>query len=97
MLNRKTLTIFWFRWSLSLLFPTILLAQSEKSDAFQTPLLEKITLDPVYAREYSDYRFRAMEIGTITMRDAYISPLRLEGSGFKLSFSHLRYTPRALK
>lgn len=97
MLNRKTLVIFWFRWGALLLFPTALLAQSEKSDNFQTPLLEKKILDPVYANEYADYRFRTVEIGTLTLRDAYISPLRLEGSGFKLSFNHLRYTPQALK
>jgi uncharacterized protein YjhX (UPF0386 family) len=84
-------------FALLLLIPTLLEAQIEKSAAFQTPLLEKQNLDEGYLAAYADYRLRAFEVGSITLRDAYVSPLRLEGVGFGFSSDQLRYTPQALK
>lgn len=97
MFPSKILVLLRFSWSFWLLFPTLLSAQEEKSAAFKTPLLEKIELDESYAAQYANYHIRTLEVGVLTMRDAFISPLRLEGSGFKYSSDHLRYTPQALK
>lgn len=80
-----------------LLFSWPLNAQEEKSAAFRTPLFEKIELDPAYAEVYSDYRLRTVEFGSLVLRDAFVSPLRLVGSGFKVGYNRLHYTPQALK
>ncbi|WP_373553651.1 hypothetical protein [Haliscomenobacter sp.] len=72
-------------------------AQEEKSAAFRTPLLEKIEVDPTHTEAYADYRLRTVEFGSIMLRDAFVSPLRLVGSGFKIGYNRLHYTPQALK
>lgn len=97
MFPSKILVLLRFSWSFWLLFPTLLSAQEEKSAAFKTPLLEEIELDETYAAQHISYRIKSIEIGTLTLRDAFVSPLRLQGSGFKASSDHLRYTPQALK
>jgi hypothetical protein len=79
------------------LFTTMLQAQEEKSAAFRTPLLEKIETDPDYARTYFDYRLQTVEFGSIVLRDAFVSPLRLVGNGLKVGYHRLHYTPQALK
>lgn len=97
MFKSKTLAIFCASWSVMLLFSWPLNAQEEKSAAFRTPLFEKIELDPAYAEVYSDYRLRTVEFGSLVLRDAFVSPLRLVGSGFKVGYNRLHYTPQALK
>lgn len=97
MYKPKTLAFCYFIRCLCLLLPIFLGAQAEKSAAFQTPLLEKIELDKNYATLHSNYRTQTLEIGVLTLRDAFVSPLRLEGSGLKYSSDHFRYTPEALK
>lgn len=72
-------------------------AQDEKNAAFKTPLLEKIEVNPDYAQTHADYRIRTLELGSIVLRDAFVSPLRLVGSGFKVGYNRLHYTPQALK
>ncbi len=97
MFTSKTLAIFCASWSVMLLFSRPLNAQEEKSAAFRTPLFEKIEVDPTHAEAYFDYRIRTVELGSIVLRDAFVSPLRLVGSGFKLGYNRLHYTPQALK
>ncbi len=97
MFKPKTLAIFCASWSAMLLFSCPLIAQEEKNAAFRTPLLEKIEADPAYAEAYADYRLRTVEFGSIVLRDAFVSPLRLVGSGFKVGYNRLYYTPQALK
>lgn len=97
MYKPKTLALCCFKLSLCLLLPAFLSAQTEKSAAFKTPLLEKNELDEDYASQYSDYHIKSVELGTLVLRDAFVSPLLLVGSGFKISSDHLRYTPHALK
>ena len=97
MFKSKTLAIFCANLSIMLLVVQPLNAQEEKSAAFRTPLLEKIEVDPAYAEAYADYRLRTVEFGSIVLRDAFVSPLRLVGSGFKIGYNRLYYTPQALK
>lgn len=97
MFKPKSLTIFYFSWGVMLLMMQPLKAQDEKSKVFGTPLLEKIEVDPNYAQAYADYRIRTVELGSIVLRDAFVSPLRLVGSGFKVGYNRLYYTPQALK
>lgn len=97
MFKSKTLAIFCANLSIMLLVVQPLNAQEEKSAAFRTPLLEKIEVDPAYAEAYADYRLRSVEFGSIVLRDAFVSPLRLVGSGFKIGYNRLYYTPQALK
>ena len=97
MLKPKPSTLFGFLWGISLLVVTELPAQNEKSAAFNTPLFEKINVDPVYGSAYADYRINTIELASFALRDAYVSPLRLDGVGVKASFCQLLYTPIALK
>ena len=97
MFKPKSLIIFCLGWSATLLLMPSLKAQDEKNAAFSTPLLEKIEVDPTYAQVYSDYRIRTVELGSIVLRDAFVSPLRLVGSGFKVGYNRLHYTPQTLK
>ncbi len=97
MFKSKTLTIICTIWGIMLLLIQSLNAQEEKSAAFRTPLLEKIEVDPTHTEAYADYRLRTVEFGSIMLRDAFVSPLRLVGSGFKIGYNRLHYTPQALK
>lgn len=97
MFKPKSPIIFCIGWSIMLLMMQPLKAQDEKNPIFGTPLLEKIEVDPNYAQAYADYRIRTVELGSIVLRDAFVSPLRLVGSGFKVGYNRLHYTPQALK
>lgn len=97
MFKHKYLIIFCVGWSAMLLLVRPLKAQDEKNAAFKTPLLEKIEVSPDYAQTHADYRIRTLELGSIVLRDAFVSPLRLVGSGFKVGYNRLHYTPQALK
>jgi len=97
MFKPEPFTLFGFFWGIVLLVVTELPAQNEKSTAFQTPLFEKINVDPVYGNAYADYHINTIELVSFALRDAYVSPLRLDGVGAKASFCQLLYTPIALK
>lgn len=97
MVQLKTLANFCGKWMVLFFFAPMANAQVEKSEAFNTPLLEKIEADPTFAAVHADYRFRTLEPGTIVMRDAFVSPLRLIGMGVKIGTDRLSYTPQALK
>lgn len=97
MFKPKTLARFYLKLGGCFLLPALLSAQTEKSGALQTPLLEKIELDATHAAQYVEYRIRGFELGVVTLRDAFVSPLLLEGTGFKISSEQLRFTPQALK
>lgn len=97
MFKPKPSTLFGFLWGIALLVVTELHAQNEKSTALNTPLFEKINVDPGYGSAYADYRINTIEFGAFSLRDAYVSPLRLDGIGIKASSSLLHYTPIALK
>ena len=97
MFKPKPSSLFGFLWGIALLVVTELPAQNEKSTALNTPLFEKINVDPGYGGAYADYRINTIEFGAFSLRDAYVSPLRLDGIGIKASSSLLHYTPIALK
>jgi uncharacterized protein YjhX (UPF0386 family) len=97
MFKPKPSSLFGLLWGIALLVVTELHAQYEKSAAFKTPLFEKIIVDPVYGSAYADYRINTIELASFALRDAYVSPLRLDGVGVKASFCQLLYTPIALK
>ncbi|WP_353485124.1 hypothetical protein [Haliscomenobacter sp.] len=97
MFKPKPSSLFGFLWGIALLAVTELPAQNENSAAFNTPLFEKINVDPVYGSAYANYRINTIELASFALRDAYVSPLRLDGVGVKASFCQLLYTPIALK
>jgi hypothetical protein len=97
MFKPKPSSLFGFLWGIALLAVTELPAQNEKSAVFNTPLFEKINVDPVYGSAFADYRINTIELASFALRDAYVSPLRLDGVGVKASFCQLLYTPIALK
>lgn len=97
MFKPKPSSLFGFLWGIALLAVTELPAQNEKSAAFNTPLFEKINVDPVYGSTYANYRINTIAFGTFSLRDAYVSPLRLDGMGIKVGSNLLHYTPIALK
>jgi hypothetical protein len=97
MFKPKPSSLFGFLWGIALLAVTELPAQHEKSAVFNTPLFEKINVDPVYGSAFADYRINTIELASFALRDAYVSPLRLDGVGVKASFCQLLYTPIALK
>jgi len=97
MLKPKPCSFLAFLWGAVLLSVSALPAQNEKSASFKTPLLEKINVDPLYADTHADYRINTIELASFSLRDAFVSPLRLDGVGIKTGFSQLLYTPIALK